>query len=84
MQFSEALTLIRDDRDIAITREGWNGRALGKMMFVKTQMPDSQSAMTDRYLYMFIETAGSGRGYTRVPWVPSQQDLFADDWKEMD
>jgi len=84
MNFPEALTLILNDDETAITREGWNGRSLGKTMFVKTQVPDEHSQNTEKYCYLFVETAGSGRGYARVPWVPSQQDMFALDWQKIE
>jgi hypothetical protein len=84
MTFPEALAVILYDGKTAITRDGWNGRSLGKTMFVKTQVPDEHSQNTEKYCYMFVEPTGSGRGYTRVPWVPSQQDMFAQDWVKVE
>jgi len=84
MNFPEALTLILNDDETAITRDGWNGRSLGKTMFVRVQHPDDHSQNTESYLYIFIESAGIGRGYVRVPWVPSQQDMFATDWQKIE
>ena len=53
-----------------IQRVGWNG----KCMWVRVQFPDKHSKMTKPYLY--IEYADE-----RFPWVASQADLMADDWK---
>jgi hypothetical protein len=57
-----------------IFREGWNG----KNLHVEVQTPDESSKMTERYLVLVKTTPGEKE--TRIPWVPSQGDLFALDW----
>lgn len=52
------------------TREGWNGPG----QYVSLQVPDAHSKMTVPYFYI-TTAAGS-----RIPWVPSQTDLWAEDW----
>ena len=53
------------------TRLGWNG--VGQ--FIELQVPDEHSKMTLPYIYI---TTVNG---SRVPWLASQTDLLADDWK---
>ena len=70
MNFSEALTELKAGRHV--TREGWNGNGL----IVAAQFPDQHSKMGNPYLYI----DASALGGTLNPWVPSQTDLFAEDW----
>jgi len=66
MNFSQALSMAKDGR--IINRTGWNGKNL--TVQVQPQL--------DPYCrpYLFIVDS---EGMT-VPWVPSQGDLFAEDW----
>ena len=72
---------IRADRDFSLaldhvknggaaTRAGWNAGG----QHIQAQFPDSNSKMRARYLYL-----KNAQG-DLVPWVPSQGDLFANDW----
>jgi hypothetical protein len=72
MDFSEALEIVK--RGTPIYRDGWNGVG----MRVKCQYPDSNSKMTLPYLY--IEYPYSLGGF-RCPWVASQTDIMAEDWR---
>lgn len=54
-----------------ICRSGWNG----KNMWLELQVPDANSKMTERYVYLNF---GVGR---RIPWNCSQADLLATDWQ---
>ncbi len=67
--FGLALKLLREGQ--RVTREGWNGRG----QFLRLQEPDAHSLMTLPYVYI---TTVSG---DRVPWLASQTDLLAQDWK---
>jgi hypothetical protein len=69
MEFSTALAALKNGDKL--TRTGWNGVGL----FVELQRPDEHSKMSTPYL--FITNAQGGR----VPWVPSQTDLMAEDWQ---
>ena len=71
MNFSEALEQIKNGRQL--TRDGWNGKGL----FVMAQFPDEHSKMGNPYLYIDATRLGG----TLNPWVPSQTDLFANDWE---
>ncbi len=70
MKFSEALEAARNGS--AIQRSGWNGNGL----LVRAQFPDEHSKMGNPYLYIDARALGGERN----PWVPSQTDLFAEDW----
>lgn len=54
-----------------VTREGWNGKG----MWLALQRPDENSKMTRPYIYM--KTVDDDL----VPWVASQSDLLAADWR---
>ena len=69
MKFYEALQLLEDQE--AIYREGWNGTG----MFIKIQFPNENSKMTQPYVYIST-TDGE-----LIPWLCSQQDILATDWK---
>lgn len=69
MDFGDALANLK--HGFKMTRAGWNG----KDMWVALQVPDEHSKMRRPYLYM------SPIDGALVPWVASQTDLLADDWK---
>ena len=71
MTFSDALNQLKEGA--MLTREGWNGKGL----FVMAQFPDENSKMGVPYLYINATALGG----SRAPWVPSQTDLFAEDWR---
>lgn len=52
---------------------GVNEMGVGRV--VMAQFPDEKSKMTDPYF--FLSTPHQGR----VPWTPTQEDMFADDWQ---
>lgn len=70
MDFSQAFTKLK--AGLKLTRKGWNGKGL----FVEAQYPDDNSKMGVPYLFIDAHALGG----TRAPWVPSQTDLFAEDW----
>ena len=67
MWFSQALIEIGQGH--RLTRSGDGGE-----QYIGLQRPDAESVNTLPYLY---EVTAGGH---RVPWLPSQHDLFADDW----
>lgn len=71
LEFSGALALIKGGAKVR--RQGWNGVQAGLSMFVQAQFPDENSANNQPYIYMVA-------GESRVPWNPSNLDLFAQDW----
>lgn len=71
MNFSEALELLKDGK--ILYRNGWNGFGLR----VTAQFPDANSKMGSPYLYIDAKSLGG----SKVPWQPSQTDLFAEDWE---
>lgn len=70
MNFSDALESLK--KGSRLFRDGWNGKGL----FVQAQFPDENSKMGNPYLYIDATALGGERN----PWVPSQTDLFAEDW----
>jgi hypothetical protein len=69
MSFGDAIEVLK--RGLHVTREGWNGKG----MYLALQVPDEHSKMTWPYIYM--KTAQGAL----VPWVASQTDILADDWR---
>lgn len=68
-------------RGAGIYRRGWNGVRNGVRMSVVAQYPTERSLMTEPYLYLVTERSeGDDVVMTRIPWVASQGDLFAEDW----
>lgn len=75
MTFSEALNFAK--LGMKISRMGWNGKG----MWVEIQQPDADSKMTLPYLYLnYPENAENTPG-AKVPWLASQTDILAEDWK---
>ncbi|MFL6116748.1 MAG: DUF2829 domain-containing protein [Catenulispora sp.] len=70
MDFGMALEALKDHK--RVTREGWNGKG----MWLELQVPDAHSKMSRPYIYMSTVDGAL------VPWVASQSDLLADDWKD--
>lgn len=73
--FGKALDLLKAGQKVA--RQGWNGKG----MWLNLQVPDAHSKMTHPYIY--IEYPVDHVAYlngSRVPWLPSQTDMFQEDW----
>ena len=69
LTFSTALLLLKEGKHLR--RAGWNGKG----QYVALQTPDEHSKMRLPYAYL-VNVTGQP-----VPWVPSQGDLFAEDWQ---
>lgn len=67
--FGEAIESLK--AGYAVQREGWNGKG----MFLKLQVPDAHSKMTLPYIYMSTVQGDL------VPWLASQTDMLAEDWR---
>lgn len=67
MTFGDALVQLL--AGVSVQRTGWNGNHS-----LTLQVPDSNSKMTQPYIYMTTEQGAV------VPWVASQTDLLATDW----
>lgn len=78
MPFENALLILKAGG--RIYRSGWNG----KDMWISLQRPDTNSKMTHPYCY--IEYPRGSAAYpngSRIPWLPSQTDLMAEDWNSL-
>lgn len=73
MIFSRALDYLLHEKDVRMTRSGWNGKG----MYLQLQTPDENSKMTLPYIYM-----NTAQG-DRVPWTASQSDILAGDWEKL-
>lgn len=69
MDFGQALVALHNGGKLA--RDGWNGRG----MWIALQTPDEHSKMGRPYLYMHPVDGDL------VPWVASQSDVLATDWR---
>ena len=77
MSFGLALEALRKGYKVA--RKGWNGKGI----YIEMQRPDEHSKMTQPYLYIVTSNLITDNPYAPkglVPWLPSQTDLFGDDW----
>lgn len=79
MTFEGALYALKAGKKVM--RAGWNLNRMREgnpdpKMYVEAQRPDEHSKMGRPYLFI-VPSEDS-----RVPWVPSQTDLFAEDWYE--
>lgn len=73
--FGWALEQLKAGKRLA--RAGWNGKG----MWIARQNPDAHNKNTLPYLY--IEYPAGHPAYpagSRVPWLPSQTDMLAEDW----
>ena len=68
MNFGQAIERLKQGQNV--TRKGWNGKG----MYLSLQSPDAQSKMSLPYVYMNT-TKGD-----RVPWLPTQADMLAENW----
>jgi len=67
--FDAAVLLLKEGEKVR--RSGWNGRG----MWLHLQRPDAHSKMTLPYIYMSTVSGDL------VPWLASQTDILAEDWK---
>ena len=79
MNFGEVLEALKQGKKAQ--RTGWNGNGL----FVTLQVPDENSKMTKPYMYLTspidsTKQYGGEEKENRIPWIPSQTDIFAEDW----
>lgn len=69
MTFGDAIDRLKAGE--RVTRVGWNGAG----QFLELQRPDAHSKMTVPYI--FITTVQGDQ----VPWLASQTDMLAGDWR---
>lgn len=73
--FSYALEAIK--QGYAAWREGWNGKGLR----IQLQTPTFESKMTLPYVYLLCPPDAENVLGAKVPWLASQTDLLANDWR---
>lgn len=77
MNIGQAIDAMR--QGAAVTRPSWNGKG----MWLKLQVADANSKMTEPYIYIEYPPNPSHPVYPsgcRAPWLASQADLLAVDW----
>lgn len=75
MTFGLALETLKSGGKVA--REGWNGKGL----WLELQVPDANSKMTLPYVFMCYPSDAKTTPGARVPWLASQTDMLAEDWR---
>lgn len=93
MNFGQALDNLKVGNKIA--REGWNGKGMWLVMMDELKLPpystqDTARKVNDRTAKWIGEDAEfhsmkyiamwNARGKWQPGWLPSQEDLFAEDW----
>lgn len=77
MDIGQAIDGMKVGRKVA--RQGWNGKGI----HLELQQPDANSKMSSPYIFIDttgLQTENPQAPKSRVPWLPSQTDLLADDW----
>lgn len=74
MTFGDALEALKKGK--SAHRRGWTGSKVGVKM--RLQRPDKHSKMTQPYIYSEYT---EGSRVRRVPWMPLQVDILAEDWE---
>ena len=75
MTFGLALECLK--KGMHVCRAGWNGKG----MWLELQSPDEHSKMTLPYVFLNYPADAQNTPGARVPWLASQTDMLAEDWK---
>lgn len=78
MDFGSAIQLLK--KGAKLQRKGWNGKGI----YIEMQKPDEHSKMTLPYIYIVtngLVTNNPDAPKGVVPWLASQTDMLAEDWK---
>ena len=78
LTFGLAIEALKKGHKVA--RTGWNGNGI----FIELQVPDTHSKMTQPYIFidtLGLQTNNPNAPKGRVPWLASQTDMLAEDWR---
>ena len=75
MTFGLALECLK--KGMHVCRAGWNGKG----MWLELQRPDTHSKMTLPYVFLNYSADAQNTPGARVPWLASQIDILAEDWR---
>lgn len=75
MTFGLALECLK--KGMHVCRAGWNGKG----MWLELQTPDEHSKMTLPYVFLNYPADAQNTPGARVPWLASQTDMLAEDWR---
>lgn len=80
MNFAKALEALKEGRTLTRDCDLWRGRNMG--ISIHTEMSIREYGCID--LYSMFQTSPDGDPEVDImPWIPTVQDLFADDWEVM-
>lgn len=77
LTFGMAIELLK--KGFKMRRRGWNGKGI----FIALKEPEPGSDMTHSFIYVDstgVETDNPLAQKIRVPWLPGQADMLAEDW----
>jgi hypothetical protein len=76
LNFQQALEALKNGR--RVSRVWWSNNQI----YLQVQTPDAHSKMTVPYIYIEYPRIQPVAYITkaREPWLPSQLDMFAEDW----
>lgn len=80
MNFSQALDALKAGKNL--TRTGWNPSS----MWIGLKKPHDKSEMTNQYIFLWTpeqQFRDDNWLGSKIPWTPTQRDLFAEDWEIM-
>lgn len=78
MDFGLAIKRLKEGK--RVQRAGWNGVGVS----LELQIPDANSKMTQPYIYidtLSLQTINPYAIKGRIPWIASQTDILAEDWR---
>lgn len=80
--FEATLRELKREANMKAYRTNWNGKG----MYIEAQFQTDKSKMTSPYLVLVISNKPRSEQFNekdvikRIPWTPSQTDIFAKDW----
>jgi hypothetical protein len=78
LNFGDAIEALKLGNKVA--RTGWNGKGI----FIELQVPTETSKMTSPYIFIDttgLQTTNDLAPKSLVPWLASQTDMLANDWR---
>lgn len=75
MNFGQAIVKLKQGESVC--RQGWNGK--GMFLFLETfETVNGDTHPNERYLPCIV--MHNAQGQKQPGWLPSQADIFAEDW----
>lgn len=74
MRFDEAFATVSKHKNVYMALPWWSDDVKVFCQFPRETYPGNRNEMTHKFL--FVESR-----FGRVPWLPTQVELFSDEWK---